>query len=1093
MNTVQLKPNTDRILNGLKDFQRVTVDYVYHRLYEDNDQVKRFLIADEVGLGKTLVAKGVIAKVVDKLWDKPNHRIDIVYICASQDIARQNIARLNIIDERNMAVPSRLTLLPLHLKEFKKRQLNFVSFTPGTSFDLRSRGGVMYERALIYHLMCQAWNLGSVAGPKNLLQIDVKRENWHYQLDTFLSKPENKINRELAQLYIQALRKDKHLYQRFSDLVSRFNRHRKHIPREDRQEQLALVGDLRHLLARSCLSALEPDIVILDEFQRFKYLLEGDDEVAQLARDLFTFPDVRTLLLSATPYKMYTMHHESAEDDHYADLLRTVRFLFDSEDQTGAFKQELQSYREELFRFGNNGTSGLAQAKDAIEARLRQVMVRTERLSITTNRDAMLESHVHPGSLTAQDLRAFALFDGVAQQLQTGDTVEYWKSAPYLLNLMEKSGYKIKREFINQLDAQNSKLLPLFQAGQSTLLDWTAIQAYQTIDSGNAKLRTLMAQTVKRGAWKLLWIPPSLPYYQLTSGPFSDPELKDFTKALVFSSWQIVPKVIAMLCSYEAERSMVTAFDKETTYQEERRKRRPLLRFAFTKLADGESRYTGMSNFTLLYPCLTLATRLDPLNLCLDLTQSKDLPLIEEVIKTATKHIELLMTPILQRYASSKGRVDERWYWAAPALLDRYHHSGLVSNWFEDENEETAWRFMVENQTEEEVDTNFAEHVDLFYQRFKDTSQLGVPPDDLFEVMAKMALASPAIVTLRAFLRFSSKTDWGATVAPALTAAAKVALGFRSLFNMPDSTTLIRYLHAGDDTRYWESVLDYGVNGNLQAVIDEYLHILRDVLGLVDKSLDIAAPTIAEELHKAVSLRTVRLNFDEIEVQPKVRISDAFTYLRCRFALRFGNDEAEDGSETRLDQVRNAFNSPFRPFILATTSIGQEGLDFHQYCHEIYHWNLPSNPVDLEQREGRIHRYKGHVIRRNVVRAFPISTLMGRGEMLADPWQTLFELAQAARQQEHNDLVPFWIFEPNEGQAGCKIKRHILALPLSRDRDRLTSLLRTLVAYRMVFGQPRQEDLINYLQIHLGSDFNLDELLQYRIDLSPISWWQRDK
>nr|WP_270246095.1 helicase-related protein [Coprococcus sp. AM11-30B] len=42
-----------------------------------------------------------------------------------------------------------------------------------------------------------------------------------------------------------------------------------------------------------------------------------------------------------------------------------------------------------------------------------------------------------------------------------------------------------------------------------------------------------------------------------------------------------------------------------------------------------------------------------------------------------------------------------------------------------------------------------------------------------------------------------------------------------------------------------------------------------------------------------------------------------------------------------------------RPFVLATTSIGQEGLDFHNYCCVIMHWNLPSNPIDLEQREGR--------------------------------------------------------------------------------------------------------------------------------------------
>src|SRR5262245_26296468 len=82
--------------------------------------------------------------------------------------------------------------------------------------------------------------------------------------------------------------------------------------------------------------------------------------------------------------------------------------------------------------------------------------------------------------------------------------------------------------------------------------------------------------------------------------------------------------------------------------------------------------------------------------------------------------------------------------------------------------------------------------------------------------------------------------------------------------------------------------------------------------------------------------------------------------------MRFGDQEAEDSTEpTRSDQVRAAFNSPFWPFVLATTSLGQEGLAFHTYCHAAVHWNLPSNPVDLEQREGRVHRYKGHALRRN--------------------------------------------------------------------------------------------------------------------------------
>ena len=47
------KPDLEKSLSVLKDFQRRTVDYVFRRLYLDGDDcVKRFLVADEVGLGK---------------------------------------------------------------------------------------------------------------------------------------------------------------------------------------------------------------------------------------------------------------------------------------------------------------------------------------------------------------------------------------------------------------------------------------------------------------------------------------------------------------------------------------------------------------------------------------------------------------------------------------------------------------------------------------------------------------------------------------------------------------------------------------------------------------------------------------------------------------------------------------------------------------------------------------------------------------------------------------------------------------------------------------------------------------------------------
>src|SRR3954454_4029131 len=89
------RPDVERELARLKDFQRATVEHVHRRLWEDDDAVKRFLVADEVGLGKTMVARGVIAKTIDHLWDTDT-RIDVVYISSNAQIARQNLNRLNI-------------------------------------------------------------------------------------------------------------------------------------------------------------------------------------------------------------------------------------------------------------------------------------------------------------------------------------------------------------------------------------------------------------------------------------------------------------------------------------------------------------------------------------------------------------------------------------------------------------------------------------------------------------------------------------------------------------------------------------------------------------------------------------------------------------------------------------------------------------------------------------------------------------------------------------------------------------------------------------------------------------------------------------
>lgn len=187
--------------------------------------------------------------------------------------------------------------------------------------------------------------------------------------------------------------------------------------------------------------------------------------------------------------------------------------------------------------------------------------------------------------------------------------------------------------------------------------------------------------------------------------------------------------------------------------------------------------------------------------------------------------------------------------------------------------------------------------------------------------------------------------------------------------------------------------------------------------------------------------------------------------LRTSFALRYGKVVGDkDTAIAREGAVREAFNSPYRPFVLASTSIGQEGLDFHPWCHAIVHWNLPGNPVDLEQREGRVHRYEGHAVRRNVAAAYGVDAVR-EWRVGEDLWAVMFGLAAEGRGEGESDLRPWWIFD-----GPCAVERRVPLLAYSKEVERLEGLKRELVAYRLAFGQPRQQELVSAVVGAAGVD-----------------------
>ena len=58
-------------------------------------------------------------------------------------------------------------------------------------------------------------------------------------------------------------------------------------------------------------------------------------------------------------------------------------------------------------------------------------------------------------------------------------------------------------------------------------------------------------------------------------------------------------------------------------------------------------------------------------------------------------------------------------------------------------------------------------------------------------------------------------------------------------------------------------------------------------------------------------------------------------------------------------------------------------------------------------------------------------------------------------------------------------------LPFSREIRRLEWLKRSLTVYRLAFGQPRQEDLLEYLHSLLGTDIAAEDLAELEFASNP--------
>src|SRR6266516_3078064 len=244
------------VLAGLKNFQRDTVEHITRPLYGPSP-VRLFLVADETGLGKSLVARGVIARSIEHLQhDDSVGRIDVVYVCSNADLAQQNISRLDVTGDPHFSFASRLTMLAKHSRRLAlgsrnfTKPVNLVSFTPGSSFDMGWQTGKAEERAMLYLLLEGLLDLARsrASAARRLLQGQVgtidRFTDVVNQLERHLT---GDIDPQIVRGFAAAVRRHG-LLRQFDDLVEQMGR-RQSVPDALRDEVRTLTGRMRSELA----------------------------------------------------------------------------------------------------------------------------------------------------------------------------------------------------------------------------------------------------------------------------------------------------------------------------------------------------------------------------------------------------------------------------------------------------------------------------------------------------------------------------------------------------------------------------------------------------------------------------------------------------------------------------------------------------------------------------------------------------------------------------------------------------------------------------------------------------------------------------
>ena len=995
-----------------KPFQAATVKAAIAALSGGNPR-RRFLVADEVGLGKTVVARDTLAALADRA-----RKFTVYYITSGLKVADQNkVELLRFLDKdaakHALSGIDRVGLIPF--EEKRKGKLRLYAFTPTTSFSRSQRlyGGKAVERAFIKLLLDDLYpGLSDDFSPGYIEHGATS--GWPWACDEARGKFDN-VSGVFKAAYGRALRSEFGTPARETILRA-----------IETSKPGQSLGRMRKALAHAALDSAPPDLVIFDEFQCYRELLSaGADN--PLARQLLEGKEGEgpspILLLSATPYRFYAERWENGTGAApHVEFFEIIQFLGGAAIRAEA-EAQFRRFGDLLHLIGHlpldSRQSVIDEAqtlKHRLENLLAPLMSRTERPV-----SAQLgESEPYSVKIEPHDLDVYRHFTDHVSPKLAGSAFAYWLSVPLPAQALSDR-YQISRD-IDFPATRNVPRLGVTNCFKPPKDGW-----------GSAKLRALNS-LVPTEVLALPWVLPSLTWWS-PSGPWA--KVTQSPKMLIFSRFRATPQSLAALVSLEVERKCVGKDNLPYAAAWKKRHLNP-------KPNQGPT-------LALFHPSPFLVRAVDPLDV-------KPKATIKQIRARARQQIiQSLPASIAPEAPNARSNRRRKPAWAILAAIERAQKAPLAREF---NSVQKCWGRVAPRDTTLQT---------LLKQRLEADEIDWISQWEL-DALVDMALGAPGVVVGRALYRhLPDLFDFNVQ-----HFAQLVRFCWTRLRTYLDRPVFWSILPGEDATQKYQNA---SINGCLEAVLDEHFWLRKSKVN---------ADGLIEDLSAALSANVGTFGFKGAKKRDKIRI-------RCHAAVPFGGTESEahrqdqDSDESppaRSEEIRSAFNTPFWPHVLATTSVGQEGLDFHSWCDRLGHWDLCSSPVDLEQREGRVQRFGGLTVRQPLAQKLGEQALAEVRGQASSPWDIIARNADEAFADDKTGLSPWWTIK------GANLKRHLFALPQSRDIDRFAKLKTQRLLYRLALGQPNQEDLVDQLT---HDDVETTRSLQaLTLDLSAFSRQQRD-